>query len=259
VKNTTKRFIALNSLLFTAIITIAFFANCKNDTDTPTQHTHDWGEWQVTTPPTCETEGVETRTCKTDATHTETRQVSALGHDWGNWVQTKDPTDTAEGEETRTCARCGKTETRATPKLEQPAERDFSITFDFSTTGFPDFVREVSVQDTRTNCGSATLEQITVKVGDEYKNIVEYLEISIMGAFSSGTGPQGAAMQIRFQNTLGYGESKIIISNNSDEVEDVVAVNHRTMIFNIEYLQDTPADIQQKIINTVTAMNGMSL
>jgi len=41
-------------------------------------HTHDWGDWTVTTPATCDAEGVETRTCKLDASHKETRTIPKL-------------------------------------------------------------------------------------------------------------------------------------------------------------------------------------
>ena len=64
---------------------------------------HDWGEWTVTVKPTCEGAGEETRTCKNDPAHTETRPVEAAGHDWGEWTVTVKPTCGAAGEETRTC------------------------------------------------------------------------------------------------------------------------------------------------------------
>ena len=41
---------------------------------------HDWGEWTVTTPATCTEAGSEIRTCKHDASHTETRSIDPLGH-----------------------------------------------------------------------------------------------------------------------------------------------------------------------------------
>ena len=41
---------------------------------------HDWGEWTVTTPATCQAEGVETRVCSRDAAHTETRLIAKIGH-----------------------------------------------------------------------------------------------------------------------------------------------------------------------------------
>jgi hypothetical protein len=99
-----------------AIITIGFIA-CNNDNDT-TSHTHEWGDWTVTTPATCTTAGEETRVCVLDATHKETRPIPALGHDWGDWVVTKAPTATEEGEETKTCKRDpSHTETQVVEKV----------------------------------------------------------------------------------------------------------------------------------------------
>jgi hypothetical protein len=43
-------------------------------------HTHDWGPWVVTTLPTATQSGVETRTCKLDSSHTETRTIPATGY-----------------------------------------------------------------------------------------------------------------------------------------------------------------------------------
>lgn len=39
---------------------------------------HDWGPWEVTKEPTVDSEGVETRVCKGDPSHTETRAIPAL-------------------------------------------------------------------------------------------------------------------------------------------------------------------------------------
>ena len=64
---------------------------------------HSWGEWEVTTPATCEEAGVETRTCTRDASHKETREIAALGHDWGEWTVTKEATETEAGEKERVC------------------------------------------------------------------------------------------------------------------------------------------------------------
>jgi hypothetical protein len=77
---------------------------CDNGNDSPS-HTHEWGDWVVTTFATCTADGVETKTCALDASHKETRPIPALGHDWGDWVVTKAPTATEAGEETRTCKR----------------------------------------------------------------------------------------------------------------------------------------------------------
>ena len=39
---------------------------------------HDWGDWTVTTAATCTAEGVETRVCSRDSSHTETRTIDRL-------------------------------------------------------------------------------------------------------------------------------------------------------------------------------------
>ena len=39
---------------------------------------HDWGDWIETTPATIDTEGTETRTCKNNSTHTETKIIEKL-------------------------------------------------------------------------------------------------------------------------------------------------------------------------------------
>ena len=77
-----------------------------------TDHTHAFGDWEETTPATCTTDGVETRSCACG--ETETRAIPATGHTFGDWTVTTPATCTADGVETRTCA-CGETETRAIP------------------------------------------------------------------------------------------------------------------------------------------------
>ena len=72
---------------------------------------HSYGNWTVTTAPTCTARGVETRIC-TRCNAAQTRDVAALGHSYGNWTQTKAPTCTAKGTEAKTCTRCNASETR---------------------------------------------------------------------------------------------------------------------------------------------------
>ena len=75
-------------------------------------HTHAFGAWTVTTPATCTTDGVETRSCACG--ETETRAIPATGHTFGDWTVTTPATCTTDGVETRSCA-CGETETRIIP------------------------------------------------------------------------------------------------------------------------------------------------
>jgi len=81
---------------------------CRNDNNhTQTRVVaalgHDWSDWIVTIAPTCTAEGVETRICRNDNNHTQTRAVAALGHDWSDWVVTTEPTETTDGMEVRIC------------------------------------------------------------------------------------------------------------------------------------------------------------
>ncbi|MBR4538668.1 MAG: hypothetical protein IKO52_07475 [Clostridia bacterium] len=64
---------------------------------------HDWGSWNVTTPATCTTAGVETRICKRDSSHVETQPIAALGHKWDAGKVTKEPDCTTPGSKTYIC------------------------------------------------------------------------------------------------------------------------------------------------------------
>ena len=78
-------------------------------------HTHDYAS-AITTQPTCTEAGVKTFTCACGDAYTE--PVAALGHNYGEWAQTKAPTCTEAGEETRTCTRdVSHTETREVAAL----------------------------------------------------------------------------------------------------------------------------------------------
>ena len=69
------------------------------------EHTHEWGEWTVTSPATCESDGEETRVCLSDASHTETRPVNSTGHDWDEGTVTTPATCEENGEKLFTCSR----------------------------------------------------------------------------------------------------------------------------------------------------------
>ncbi|MGN0633266.1 MAG: hypothetical protein ACI4JW_05295 [Oscillospiraceae bacterium] len=72
-------------------------------------HSHSFGEWTVTTEPTCTESGIKSREC--DCGHTERAEIAAKGHNWDSGKVTKEPTKTADGEKTFTCTVCGKTKT----------------------------------------------------------------------------------------------------------------------------------------------------
>ena len=71
---------------------------------------HDWGEWVVTKPATEDAEGEETRACKNDASHTETRTIEKPPHEH-SLTKTDAVAATCETDgniEYWTCSECGK-------------------------------------------------------------------------------------------------------------------------------------------------------
>ncbi len=65
---------------------------------------HDWGEYVLTTAPTCEQPGIETSTCRRCGA-TRTRSVPAVGHIWDAGEVTTSPTCTTSGVREYTCLR----------------------------------------------------------------------------------------------------------------------------------------------------------
>ncbi len=107
---------------------------------------HEWGEWQQTKAPTCAEKGTETRVCKNNPEHTETRDVEKAAHDvstnwlhdeanhwkectvchtksdiaahdFGEWTEVTAPTYVADGAKKRTCNTCGYSENGTIDKL----------------------------------------------------------------------------------------------------------------------------------------------
>ena len=89
-----------------AVCTAAgLFAACGEEP--AATHEHEWGDWTVTTPATCTTEGVETRVCALDEAHVETKKIDALDHAMtAEWAYTV-PTAEAKGAAVKTCTRTG--------------------------------------------------------------------------------------------------------------------------------------------------------
>ena len=66
---------------------------------------HDWDDWKVTKEATCTEPGVKTRTCKRDASHTETEPIPKTGHNYTEKVVP--PTCESDGYTIFTCNNCG--------------------------------------------------------------------------------------------------------------------------------------------------------
>ena len=79
---------------------------------------HDWDAGEVTTAPTCTTDGVKTYTC-TACEETKTEDIPALGHDYSNeFTVDLEATCTEAGSKSKHCSRCDSvTDVTAIPAL----------------------------------------------------------------------------------------------------------------------------------------------
>ena len=86
---------------------------------------HHWDDGVETKAPTCTEEGVKTFTCS-QCNDTKTEPISALGHDWGEWEVKTPATEETEGKKTRTCKRDSThTETQSIPKLNHTHNMEY--------------------------------------------------------------------------------------------------------------------------------------
>lgn len=87
---------------YSRLIRVEFYENSS-------AHTHSFGEWMVTTKPTCTEAGIKTREC--DCGVTERAEVPAAGHIWDAGTITREPTPETDGEKTYSCLVCKATMT----------------------------------------------------------------------------------------------------------------------------------------------------
>lgn len=87
---------------YSRLIRVEFYENSS-------PHTHSFGEWMVTTKPTCTEAGIKTREC--DCGVTERAEVHAVGHNWDAGTITREPSPKADGEKTYSCLVCKATMT----------------------------------------------------------------------------------------------------------------------------------------------------
>ena len=87
---------------YSRLIRVEFYENSS-------PHTHSFGEWMVTTNPTCTEAGIKTREC--DCGVTERAEVPAARHNWDAGTITREPTSEANGVKTYTCLVCKATKT----------------------------------------------------------------------------------------------------------------------------------------------------
>ncbi len=87
---------------YSRLIRVEFFENSS-------VHTHSFGEWMMTTKPTCTETGIKAREC--DCGVTERAEVPAAGHNWDAGTITREPSPKADGEKTYSCLVCKATMT----------------------------------------------------------------------------------------------------------------------------------------------------
>ena len=87
---------------YSRLIRVEFYENSS-------PHTHSFGEWMVTTNPTCTEAGIKTREC--DCGVTERAEFPAAGHNWDAGRITREPTSEANGVKTYSCLVCKATKT----------------------------------------------------------------------------------------------------------------------------------------------------
>ena len=167
-------------------------------------------------------------------------------HEW-EWVETTPATPTADGLETETCKTCG-AESGNTRIIPHPSIIEFTINFNLDLFG-TDVPCKAFIQDKRTTCGSATLQDI---------GIITTIQQTIENAYSAADVME----QIAFTNIFnGVNGDVTIYVNNPATSYKINAPDKLTMYFHIVYLQSNSATIQQEITDAVSAMNtgGASL
>ena len=179
---------------------------------------HDWGDWEVTTEPTCTEDGEEARVCANDSSHVDTQSIAATGHDWGEWTVTKEATEDEEGVETRVCANdSSHVDTRAIPKKD-PEASDISYR---NVTGDVEWTK-----------GSADPAEITFKRSeDDSQTFGHFTGITMDGEEVDGSGYDAesgsvvVSLKPAYLETLSLGDHKLLAYfDDGDAVSGKVTV-----------------------------------
>lgn len=100
---------------YSRLIRVEFYENSP-------AHTHSFGQWMVTTEPTCTESGIKAREC--DCGVTERAEAPAMGHNWDAGTITREPTAEADGERTYSCLVCKATRTEPVKYSASPEKSD---------------------------------------------------------------------------------------------------------------------------------------
>ena len=127
------------------------------------------GDWTMTKEPTCTEEGEETRVCKNNASHVETKPINALGHAMSEWTETKAATCTEKGSESRACSRCDHTETREIAALDHDWG-EWVVTKEPTTTEEGSETRTCKRDSTHVEIRSIPKQASTIQIGFHLRN-----------------------------------------------------------------------------------------
>lgn len=99
------------------------------------KHDHVWDSGEITTQPTCHSEGVKTYRCTVKGCEqTMTEPIQQTAHNWDGGTQTKAPKCNEFGETTYHCTNAGCTATKTDPIAKMPHDWDDGV-----ITSAPDF------------------------------------------------------------------------------------------------------------------------
>ena len=250
-----------------AVLMSVTLAACGTD-KSPAEHVHEWGEWAVTTEPTCVAEGEETRVCELDESHKETRPVSIDpdAHEWGEWVVTTEPSYTEEGEETRTCKNDSKhVERRPVDKVPHAAITEMTLASSQSyslTRGLADEDQgvtsdataqiEVRVTYEGGSAAAATSEDVEYTTSDE-----AVASVNADGLITfNGVGTATIIVKSKYEKQGGgYMEKQIPVTvndlpENTTGLEVVSFETGKYMDYDGEYLTDTVKNVSERQITT---------
>jgi hypothetical protein len=144
------------TMVILIIITALPFTTCDTDGNSngTIAHTHSWGEWTQTTPPTCTQPGIKTRYCTINPSHIDTQTQTgdpALGHDF-ELLSGIVSTCTTHGNGHKICNRCDHEESGDLLPLDQNAH-------DWSSW----------ITKTPANCTEAEVQERTCSHNTEHK------------------------------------------------------------------------------------------
>ena len=122
-------------------------------------HIHDWGEWVVTTEARCLSDGEETRVCKINSSHAETRPIPATGHNNDGYDLVTPATCEQNGFGWIFCTGCG----RCIPDIIPMLGHDYVSTFETKGIVEEDGARGVRYECSR--CDDYYIRTTEIKTG----------------------------------------------------------------------------------------------